>query len=164
MPSKHQKGMISILEITIAVGILVTLTSIIVFFLKPIKNQKRGRDIVRINDLLTLTRAIEEYKLDKNSYPDVINTTRTSSALPAGNTGPETNPLQGWIDADFNGYLTKLPIDPINSGSLVYTYRTDGSTYELNAILEFDNEKLMQNDGGNNTAVYEVGTKKTLMN
>ena len=159
----NQKGMVTILELTVAVAILLVMTSIIAFYLKPVKNQQRGKDAARITDIFTISRAIEEYRLDKNVLPDVINTTRTSNILPVGNTSL-SSANSGWIDADFLGYLTRLPVDPVNTGANVYKYRTNGTTYELNAVLEIDNEKLMQNDGGNNTAVYEKGTNLTLIN
>jgi hypothetical protein len=70
---------------------------------------------------------------------------------------------QGWIDSTFTGYIQKIPIDPKNSGSNVYTYRRSGGNYELNAVLEYDTAS-MQNDKGNNNSKYEIGTSLTLMN
>ena len=62
--------------------------------------------------------------------------------------------------------LPSLPLDPLNSvvGGVGYFYNfTCGSdlTYELDAKLE-KNTYAMQNDGGNNDNLYEVGSNKGL--
>jgi len=62
--------------------------------------------------------------------------------------------------------LSSLPLDSLNSivGGVGYFYNfTCGSdfTYELDAKLERDTGS-MQNDGGNNLNLYEVGTNKNL--
>ncbi len=159
-----QHGIATILELTLVVAILIILTSVVMLYIRPIRQHKRSRDVVRVADMTTLSRAIEEYRLDKTSYPDNTNTLRTSDTLPQGNLGPNVNASDGWIDSDFKGYLTKLPIDPLNTGSNVYRYIAYGTNYEINAVLEYDSDSLMTKDGGNNSSVYEVGTNLTLIN
>ncbi len=159
-----QHGIATILELTLVVAILIILTSVVMLYIRPVRQHKRSRDVVRVADMTTLSRAIEEYRLDKTSYPDNTNTIRTSDTLPLGNLGPNVNASDGWIDSDFKGYLTRLPIDPLNTGSNVYKYIASGTNYEINAVLEYDSSGLMTKDGGNNSSVYEVGTSLTLIN
>lgn len=159
-----QHGIATILELTLVVAILITLTTIAMLYIRPVRQHKRSRDVVRVADMTTLSRAVEEYRLDKTSYPDNTNTLRTSNILPQGNVGPYVNVSDGWIDSDFKGYLTKLLIDPLNTGSNVYKYIASDTNYEINAVLEYDSDGLMTNDGGNNNNVYEVGTNLTLIN
>jgi hypothetical protein len=66
--------------------------------------------------------------------------------------------------------LPSLPIDPRNSSnastenSFYYTFACNFSdlSFELNARLEIKTNE-MQNDGGDVNALYEVGTKLTVL-
>ena len=72
----------------------------------------------------------------------------------------------GWVPVDLTSIsggspIAALPLDPTNSTSsnLYYAYGCDASalTYELNTKLE-TMTSFAQNDGGNTTALYEVGS------
>lgn len=87
----------------------------------------------------------------------------------------------GWIPTNISGLLggspiSDLPVDPTNtigtlsdvtSTDLVYRFACDknDTTFEINARLESTafNTK-MSTDGGNFSGLYEVGTKKTILN
>lgn len=100
-----------------------------------------------------------------------------TSGLPSGFTravGTTSTAVNGsgWLPVDFASVLTlqltKLPIDPLNTGtssspSLYYTYacKTD-FTYELNANME-SNTAAEQNDGGDAPWIYEVGPNKNIL-
>jgi len=46
---------------------------------------------------------------------------------------------------------------------MVYSFKSNGSTYELDAYLEStSNAAVAQNDGGTSATVYEVGTNPGL--
>ncbi|MEK9170257.1 MAG: type II secretion system protein [Patescibacteria group bacterium] len=79
----------------------------------------------------------------------------------------------GWIPVNFGAVpggpaLSVLPIDPTADATYFYSYACNNTskTYELNANLESDRYKAggtedketNTKDGGNNDAVYEVGT------
>jgi hypothetical protein len=108
-----------------------------------------------------LDRAITEYKVDEGSYPDTVDTLRTSTVLPAGSTAL-TNVRTGWIAQNLSAYASRLPIDPINDATYFYSYYHDADTYELNARLEY-NFDLMTSDGGNDPNLYEVGNNLGLI-
>lgn len=78
----------------------------------------------------------------------------------------------GWLPVDFTNIplssvrMTELPIDPLNNNAYFYSFACDPATgaYELNAVLaDQNNIEIMGDDGGNNDAVYEVGTDLTLI-
>ena len=158
----NSKGF-SLIELTVSLFILITISSIAFMYLYPAAQKRKARDVKRVADLRSLSRAIEEYRINTGSYPDADNTTRTSNALPTGNSGPYESVTQGWIDVSFSSYIQKIPVDPKNTGAYVYTYRKNGSNYELNAVLE-STAISMTSDGGNNSSKYETGTSLTLMN
>ena len=98
--------------------------------------------------------------------------------LPAGsgfsalvNSTAQTVDGTGWIPVNFSGVaslnLANLPVDPQNGNHTdvngkYYSYGCKSNTsYEINARLETLTDGA--NDGGNNTAVYEVGTDKTIL-
>lgn len=121
------------------------------------------------------------------SLPDPQATTTAGSTcaslnlpiLPSGSTyhcaGPNyyrTVNGQGWIPVNFSSVSTgsplgQLPIDPTNTSSsrLYYTYVTNGSQYEVTAVMESAKYELggtndqIANDGGTLASVYEKGSK-----
>ena len=111
----------------------------------------RGRDEKRLSDLAALDRAINEYKLDNKGFPDAVDTTRYSNALPVGNAGPLAKSSDGWIDVDLTNYLVRLPVDPTNDDTYRYSYRHTQYSYEINAVLEYDTTAML-NDGGDDDA------------
>ena len=157
----NDKGF-TIVELILVLGILLISIAIVLILIDPETEHKKARDSVRLTDVQVLSRAIEEYILDKGNPPDATNVTRTSNTLPAGNSGSFENAVSGWIDANLSEYTVKLPSDPINTGSSVYTYRRSGGVYELNCVLEYLTS-YMAGDGGNNANVYEVGSNLTIL-
>lgn len=90
----------------------------------------------------------------------------------------------GWIPILLSGIrggspISNLPVDPINtvttltaltSSDLVYRYACDASdmTFEIDANLESatfttDPDNRETNDGGNNSNLYEIGTKLNIL-
>jgi type II secretory pathway pseudopilin PulG len=156
-----QRG-ITFIDVITTVAIITVLFLAIALILNPVEMQERGRDEKRMSDLNHLDRAISEYLLDADSFPDTIDTTRYSNVLPAGNSGPFEDSTDGWIDQNMVQYLVRFPTDPLNDTTYRYSYRHSVATYELNAVLEYYVEE-MQNDGGNNSAIYELGNDLTIL-
>lgn len=74
----------------------------------------------------------------------------------------------GWVKVNFAGQasvtVSTLPSDTTNNSTYHYSYSSDGSYYELNAVLESTKySPKMAQDGGDNPNVYEVGSKLTLI-
>lgn len=152
----------TVIEIMVVISILLVLTTSVIMVINPERERKKARDSVRLTDMQVLSRAIEEYILDKGNPPDVTDVTRTSNSLPAGNSGSFETSTNGWIDANLSDYMVKLPSDPINTGTSVYTYRRSDNTYEINCVLEYLTS-YMAGDGGNDANVYEVGSNLTIL-
>ncbi|MGC9046554.1 MAG: type II secretion system protein [Minisyncoccia bacterium] len=101
------------------------------------------------------------------------NGTCPSGSTAAVNTSTLTNG-NGWVPLNFSSIssgspLSKLPIDPVNntctynggtSATCQYGFFASSTTgvYEIDAVLEsVKYYGTMQNDGGNNSNLYEVG-------
>ena len=79
----------------------------------------------------------------------------------------------GWIpDLDFDGMsptpISKLPVDPTNDATYYYGYAVDsGDSFELTVKLESTYYATTidadAKDGGDDTALYEVGTDLTII-
>jgi prepilin-type N-terminal cleavage/methylation domain-containing protein len=93
-----------------------------------------------------------------------------------GTTGSTTQTLlrrtdgNGWIPVSFSQIsagtpFNELPIDPVNNANYYYAYAatTTNSAFEIDARLEsLKFASSTSNDGGDNAAVYEIGTNTTL--
>jgi len=158
---KRQVG-ITLTELVAVVGILVVLILAVLIIVNPAEILARGRDERRLTDMTILDRAVNEYKIDAKSFPDLADTTRLSTSLPLGNSGPLVDPTDGWIDVNLSQYLTKIPIDPINDDTYRYSYRHTQYSYELNAVLEYYVE-YMVDDNGDDNSVYELGNDLTIL-
>jgi hypothetical protein len=56
-------------------------------------------------------------------------------------------------------FLPALPLDPTNISPSVYIFGSTTTGYEIHAVLESsDNATKMSTDGGNQQAVYELGS------
>lgn len=149
------------IELVAATAVILVLMAALVINVNPINNQNKAKDVKRLSDLSLLDRAVNEYRIDNRNYPDTVNLLRTSTLLPSGNVQLE-NASSGWVDQDLSKYLPRLPTDPINNDAYHYSYIQNGSGYEINAKLELMVEQ-MQNDGGNDPNVYEMGNILTLI-
>jgi prepilin-type N-terminal cleavage/methylation domain-containing protein len=115
------------------------------------------------------------------STPSGVGTSTTkcgsmfTSAYPAGVSTSATlyrlNNSQGWLPVNFSQLsygspLGVLPVDPVNNATYYYAYAatsTGGNFFELNAFMESTKYNgIMTSDGGDNSVVYEVGTKPGL--
>lgn len=159
--SKSMKKGVTLIELLAVVAVVLVIFSILVFNIDIAGNKKKTRDTKRLADLAVLDRAINEFQLDSKSYPDSGSVLRSSHILPPGNTALE-NSASGWIAQDFSAYMSKMPTDPINDGDYHYAYFSNGSTYEINARLEYYLEKS-QDDGGNDSEVFEDGNNLLLI-
>lgn len=103
-------------------------------------SQSRARDGQRKSDLHSISQALEVYYNDKGEYP-------TSAG---SDTGIDDQEWGGsFVDPDETGtvYMTELPADP--RGQAYYYESTDGTYYQLYALLEnASDQALSLGDGG----------------
>ncbi|MBW6441750.1 type II secretion system protein GspG [Patescibacteria group bacterium] len=158
--NNFQKGF-TYIEMVVVLTLLLILIVLINVFVDPLSQMKKSRDEKRLTDMSTLDRAINEFLLDNGRYPDLEDNLRVSTTLPSGSLNLNNSNL-GWIYDDLSSYLDKQPTDPINDSDYFYSYIQVGTGYEINAVLEYYIEAMVD-DGGNDPSVYEVGNSLNLI-
>lgn len=158
MIRRTEKGF-TLVELLIVVAIIGILAGVVLIAINPGETLKKSRDATRLSDLDSVARA-----LNLALAEEVITLqSNAGSTSTAGNTGVDGS---GWVDVlplpagtvGLGKYISALPLPP-NHDTEAYSYASDGDYYELNAVLEATaNATKMENDGGNNDAVYELGT------
>ena len=126
----------TLVEITIVIALLTTLSSAILF--SNIKSPlQKGRDSKRKQDLNTMARYFEDYFNDRGTYP---------AENPAGNI--EGAPWGG----PFGTYASNLPSDPL-APARQYYYQTDPTNqnmFVVYALLENESDAGISNSGCSN--------------
>lgn len=157
----HSEKGLTLTELSISLAIFCVLLALAFVYFNPVEKKQRARDGKRLSDLEVIDRTINEYILDNRAYPDIPGTLRQSNVLPTGSVSLESA-QSGWIPVDFRSYFSMLPIDPTNDETYHYSFMQTSSGYELNAVLEYEPD-FMENDGGNDPGVYEIGNNLTII-
>ena len=110
----------TLIELLIVVAIIGVLATLLMSNFVGVR--QRGRDAERKSDLRRIQSALEMYRADIGSYP---------VALPSCGSSLASGDIT---------YMQKVPCDPLNSGSFVFTYTSDGSVYSLVSCLENVND------------------------
>ena len=162
----NKKTGFSLIEVLIVIAIISTLAFVIVTLVNPVEMGRKSRDAKRLSDLGTIKRAIDLALADKKtlSLTDIIT-------------------INSVTDIDGNGldiskYLPTIPKDPsysasggdvrvvlknctsatANKNSMVYEYKSDGSTYVLRARFESLGSCTTITEDGYPSDYYELGT------
>lgn len=115
----------TMIELLVVIGIMSILVT--AGFSSYTNSQRRGRDARRKTDLETVRQALELYKSDNASYPNI---SAGTAANLSGATGPLTTPTQ-YINP------TSFPSDPQNASGRYYYYRRNTTTtYDICTRLE----------------------------
>lgn len=135
----------------VVIAIIGLLASLIIASLNSAR--VRSRDAKRLGDIDTLKKVLALYELDNNAYP------RTVPPGPPWKNSCE-NPSDWMIDVVANGYISILPLDPMNGDELCYQYRSDGVNFKLAVFMERDENKTLfaVADGGTEDEWYEIFT------
>lgn len=153
----------TLVELIIVIAIIGVLAGAVLVVLNPAQLLQEGRDAQRLEDMDSLNKAITLALADG----EVVLTDTTGVCATC--TSDATNPRQavdgtnGWVKftipvglTGLSKYISTLPTDPSTNA---YSFASDGTNYEINAVLEAaDNAAQMTTDGGNAAAVYELGT------
>lgn len=157
--NKSTRGF-TIVELLIVIVVIGILAAITIVAYNGI--QARGRDSARISKLNQIAKAIELYKVDNGTYPQILDGNGAESAC-----GSQT---QNWGHCDRNKILADaiapyMTLDPTSLSDAAqannyYYYTSQASdnyqTYGMSVFLEGNGG---QNDGGYFSNYYEVGPK-----
>lgn len=166
----------TLVELLVVIAIIAILAAVVVLIINPLELTKRGRDAARLSDLANLQSAINVAVQESTGSGTVAVLCKASGTYPcngSSNTGTRVPDGTGWVKTDMSSQksvsVPTLPVDPINSSVYHYTYCGDKDAWEIDTVLESEQQKSkMANDGGNEnnldlTGRYEVGSNLTLI-
>ena len=172
--SKNNQGF-TLIELLIVITIVAILATVTFVALNPTVLTGKANDTKRLSDLKNVNDALMRDIAQGNIVLKPAVTGVDSISTPSFN--PYVVDGSGWVQ--FNtvagsalnfklGGLNTLPNDPkigatatVNGATRALKYRfctnTDGSLYEINAVLENDTASMAK-DGGSDANLYEIGT------
>lgn len=166
----------TLVELLVVIAIIAILAAVVVLIINPLELTRRGRDAARLSDLANLQSAINVsvQEATGSGAMGVLCKGGGTSCEGASNTGTRAADGSGWVKADLSAQksvsVPTLPIDPIpDSTAYHYKYCAANDAWEINAVLESEQQKnKMKDDGGNENAVdttgrYEVGSNLLLI-
>ena len=165
----------TLVELLVVIAIIAILAAVVVLIINPLELTKRGRDAARLTDLANLQQAINVAVQEATGSGTVTLLCvggLQGGACPGNSaTNGRVSDGTGWVKVNLSSQksvsVPTLPIDPVNSTGTTgnhYVYCSDGNGWEIDTGLESDQYKnKAQNDGGNDTALYEVGSNLALI-
>lgn len=172
----------TLVELLVVIAIVAILAAVVVLIINPLELTRRGRDAARLSDLSNLQNAINVAVQEATDSGDAI-LCFGGGGYPCGGTllggrshiDPRLSNGTGWVHVNLGGNksvsVPTLPVDPTNNDDYHYTYCADDDAWEIDAVLESEQQKpKMVSDGGDQntllpaTGRYEVGSNLTLIN
>ena len=123
----------TLIELLVVIAIIALLSTLSVVALNSAR--VKSRDARRLSDIKQIRTALEMYFDNNQTYPTVV----SSSTLGGSNYACLTS--SGWtttMGCAGTVYMQKVPTDPKNSGTSVYTYSSynSGASYNISYVLE----------------------------
>lgn len=163
-----QKGF-TLVELLVVIAIIAVLAGVLLVTINPNALIQKSRDSKRLQDIDSLVKAINLSLADSEI---TLAATAAGCANCSSSTGTQAvDGTNGYvkftIPAGKQGlvkFIATLPVDPLNTGTNVYTFASTTTNFEVDAVLEHpDNLTKMSLDGGDNANVYEAGTSLTIL-
>lgn len=163
----------TLVELLVVIAIISILAAVVILVINPLELLRRSRDAQRIKDLDNIAQVInvslQEASLASNSIVSIL--CKESGSYPCAGSSHLNSRLTdgtGWVKANLtlqkSVSLPTLPIDPLNNAEYHYTYCADSDTWEINTVLESDQQGYrMTADGGNEADRYEIGSNYLLL-
>lgn len=166
----QRKGF-TLVELLVVIAIIAILAAVVVLIINPLELTRRGRDAARLTDLANLQSAINVAVQESTGSGAVAVLCKVAGTYPcngSSHTGTRASDGTGWVKTDLSAQksvsVPTLPIDAVNSAAYHYTYCAASDAWEINTVLESDQQKgKMTTDGGNENDKYEVGSNLTLV-
>lgn len=161
----------TLVELLVVIAIVAILAAVVVLIINPLELTRRGRDAARLTDLSNLQNAINVAVQEATSAGAVTVLCKVAGVYPcngSSQTDGRTSDGSGWVKTDLSSQksvsVPTLPMDPVNSDAYHYRYCANNDAWEIDAVLESDQQKdKMTNDGGGENDKYEVGSNLGLI-
>lgn len=131
---------------------------------------KRARDAARLTDLANLQQGINVVMQESTRQPVKLLCADSGFYPCRGSSegGKKSSDGTGWLKVDLSSpssiLISILPVDPVNDLTTHYTYCANNDNWEINTVLESDQQKgKMAADGGDDPTKYEVGSNLNLI-
>lgn len=172
----------TLVELLVVIAIIAILAAVVVLIINPLELTRRGRDATRLADLANLQNVITVAVQEITGTNIACPAAQTNNTVCTDTSGAGSRAVDGtgWVKINLSAQksvtIPTLPVDPINTGTYVYTYggrdnvsaTANEHDWEINAVLESakyttapDDKRL--NDGGNAPTIYEVGSSLILL-
>lgn len=158
----------TLVELIVVLASAVIITGVLFVAVDPAALLAKERDAQRLQALDELNLAIQQAMAEGQIVLADTSECKTCNSF----SGSVKVDGSGWVKftvpenkQGLVKFLGVLPVDPINMGSQVYSFKADAKeqVYEISVPLESkDNHSLMQADEGNEPLLYEVGTNLDL--
>lgn len=162
----------TLVELLVVIAIIAILAAVVVLIINPLELTKRSRDAARLTDLSNLQQAINVAVQEATtSGTNILCNGEAATCNGSSNSGDasvRSSSGNGWIKVNLGSQksvsVPTLPVDPINSTAYHYTYCVNNDAWEIDTVLESDQQKdKMKNDGGGEDDKYEVGSNLSLI-
>ena len=164
----------TLVELLVVIAIIAILAAVVVLIINPLELTRRGRDAARLSDLANLQQAINVAVQEATgSAATILCEGGGAPCNGSSNVGTRASDGTGWVKVNMSTQksvsVPTLPVDQLNTTVNHYTYCSDGDGWEINTVLESEQQKgKMANDGGDENATdttgrYEVGSNLKLI-